>query len=127
MSPIELEAVKYEPQLIALEKKLLDLVQTKGNPDELQKLLGANNYKQVMNPKGILSLYAWIGFGSALKTSNGFSTILHNFQEHNKGKYNSTTKPGTANMSDWQMQWYPYGKVAGGLRVGFNPTANEEK
>jgi hypothetical protein len=127
MSPLELEAIKFEPKLVKLEKKLFNLIESTGNQEKLKELLGPNNYKQVMNPKGILSIYAWIGFGAALKTSDGFSSILHNFQEHNKGKYSSTTKSGTANLRDWQMQWYPYGKVAGGLRVGFNPSANEEK
>jgi len=50
---------------------------------------------------------------------------LHNHQEYRDGKFISETDVGTNQLRDWQTMFIPYGKRAGGLKVGFNRHGNK--
>jgi hypothetical protein len=121
----ELGGLENDPAMQKSWVKLNKILQG-GNQEKLQQLLGDYNYRQMLKPgKNSMSFYSMLGFGAALSTSDGFPTVLHNHQEYRDGKFISETDVGTNQLRDWQTMFIPYGKRAGGLKVGFNRHGNE--
>jgi hypothetical protein len=100
-------------------QKLYTLL-NKGDKEQLIELMGEKNYKRMVKPnQQSMNFYSLIAFGSALRTSDGFPTLLHNHQVYKKGEFISHTSEGTGNMRDWGMDSIFYGKRAGGMKAGF--------
>lgn len=97
-----------------------------GNQENLTELLGEYNYRQMLKPgKNAMVFYSMLAFGAAVRTSDGFPTVLHNHQEYSDGQFISETDVGSNQLRDWQTMFTPYGDRAGGLKVGFNRRAAE--
>lgn len=116
----DLTGLESDPYLLKLQKKLLSTIEVKANQEQLRKIVGKNNYRMLTNPKNTAAFYSLMAFGAGLKTSDGFSTILHNHQLIQNGQLVSETETGTDLLKDWQMAWRPYGSNARGLTMGFS-------
>lgn len=121
----DLGSIQNHPDMQAAWSKLHSLIK-RGDQQIMLDVMGEYNYKNMMRPDvNAMAFYSLMTFGAALRTSNGFPTLLHNHQEYADGEFISKTVEGTPDLKHWPALWQPYGSRAGGLKVGYNRNAND--
>jgi len=121
----ELGTIQNDPAMQDAWSKLHALIK-RGDEQIMLDVMGEYNYKNMMKPDvNAMAFYSLMTFGAALRTSNGFPTLLHNHQEYADGEFISKTVEGTPDLKHWPALWQPYGERSGGLKVGYNRHAND--